>query len=75
MRTCKDCEETKPATEFYRSKGYKDGIDGYCKPCRLKKNREFIDKNPNYHREYYQNVLKQRRKEQRAKKSRISKEV
>lgn len=36
-KTCKKCKETKPLTDFYKSKVYKwelDGHDYYCKYCR-----------------------------------------
>lgn len=33
-KTCQQCEQTKPAELFYRSKRNKDGRDSYCKECR-----------------------------------------
>ena len=39
-KTCKKCNESKPLTEFYKTKIYtweKDGHDYYCKTCRVGK--------------------------------------
>lgn len=33
MKKCSRCGETKPASEFYRSKRSKDGLDRRCKSC------------------------------------------
>jgi uncharacterized Zn finger protein len=33
MKTCPDCGETKPLTEFYRRRG--NAVQAYCKRCHL----------------------------------------
>ena len=42
-KSCSHCAETKPFTEFYRSKGTKDGYHANCKKCAaiLAKNRRY----------------------------------
>lgn len=32
-KTCTKCGETKPATDFYKHRSYKDGLANYCKSC------------------------------------------
>lgn len=32
-KRCRRCEETKPVTEFHKSKQNKDGLKAYCKKC------------------------------------------
>jgi recombination endonuclease VII len=32
-KTCRDCQQTKPASEFYPNNQKKDGLSTYCKPC------------------------------------------
>lgn len=32
-KRCPTCGETKPASEFYKNRGTRDGLQGYCKPC------------------------------------------
>src|SRR6266567_2197790 len=34
MKRCPRCGETKPLTEFHRSKARRDGVQPYCIPCR-----------------------------------------
>lgn len=33
MKTCRDCGETKPLTEFGKHKTTSDGRNSYCRPC------------------------------------------
>lgn len=33
MRVCKSCGISKPASDYYARKGYKDGIMPHCKGC------------------------------------------
>lgn len=35
MKRCARCGETKPLSEFHRHKGRRDGVQTYCKPCRV----------------------------------------
>lgn len=39
MKTCTNCGETKPLTEFHKSSKSKDGHRTWCKPCRSDKAR------------------------------------
>jgi hypothetical protein len=32
-KTCSRCGETKPTSEFYRNRTYRDGLFSYCKAC------------------------------------------
>jgi hypothetical protein len=36
MRTCRDCGESKPVSEFYTSKTHRGGFRPQCKPCFVK---------------------------------------
>ena len=36
MKKCSKCREMKPLNEFHKEKKSKDGLQGYCKPCRHK---------------------------------------
>lgn len=33
MKTCLDCKQLKPLTEYYKHKYASDGLQRYCKPC------------------------------------------
>lgn len=39
VKTCRGCAETKPASAFYASKSHKDGLQTYCKPCKIAQKR------------------------------------
>ena len=32
-KTCPDCKEDKPHSEYYVARARKDGVATYCKPC------------------------------------------
>lgn len=32
-KECRRCDETKPASEFYRDRSTRDRLNVYCKPC------------------------------------------
>lgn len=34
MKRCSGCGETKPYSEFHKNRARRDGLQGYCKPCR-----------------------------------------
>lgn len=46
MKTCKICDITKPLTEFHKDKSKVDGLNFYCKPCHIKKQKEYMKKGP-----------------------------
>jgi hypothetical protein len=39
-KQCSYCKEVKPKNTFYKNKGTKDGLDNYCRVCRLNRYRE-----------------------------------
>ncbi|MED2037258.1 hypothetical protein P4V58_08425 [Bacillus wiedmannii] len=42
MKTCKKCDESKPLSEFYKSKMHKEGYEHCCKKCRdAQRSREY----------------------------------
>lgn len=44
-KACIDCNQEKPRTEFYRSKGTIDGYQKRCKPCQKEYQQEIFRKN------------------------------
>lgn len=46
VKACQGCGEVKTTDEFYRNKFNDDGLDKYCKGCRLGYNAEWTKKNP-----------------------------
>ncbi len=52
MKTCSKCGETKPIEEFYR---HKELYRQECKKCTRLRNNKWLEKNPNYMREYLKN--------------------
>ena len=56
-KTCKACAETKPVSEFYKSKNVHDGYQNTCKVCwkaRVKKNQD-SDERREYMKTYNKN--------------------
>lgn len=45
MKMCKDCNQTKPLTEFYPSTSNKDLVQGRCKPCQSIVSKAYRDAN------------------------------
>lgn len=46
MKTCKACGEVKPLTEYHRDRSKKDGLNHYCKPCTIAKQKVFQGRPP-----------------------------
>lgn len=46
IKWCPTCKSQKPASEFYKNKKDKLGLDSYCKPCRKRKQARAFRKNP-----------------------------
>ena len=46
MKECRRCKEVKLLTDFYKNKANKDGLGSYCKPCELRRTKEWKKKNP-----------------------------
>jgi hypothetical protein len=44
MKYCSKCSEEKELTEFYKNSGKKDGLDTYCKTCRLASAKVYREK-------------------------------
>lgn len=51
MKTCYICQTQKPLTEFYKSKRTVDGHEGWCKTCRLARNKKWVRENKDRHNE------------------------
>ncbi|WP_433354097.1 endonuclease domain-containing protein [Micromonospora saelicesensis] len=45
-KTCSLCKETKPTSDFHRSRQRKDGLHPWCAPCTRAYNRSYIKRNP-----------------------------
>ena len=45
MKTCKECGETKPVSEFHRNKSMADGHQSSCKPCRARYRAKYYVEN------------------------------
>lgn len=62
-RTCTECKETKPVSEFHRGKLRKDGLSTYCKSCKCEQNRRYRaankEKIAEYKRRWYKENVKQ----------------
>jgi hypothetical protein len=51
MKKCSKCGEIKDETEFYKCRSNKDKLQGSCKKCWSKKNKEYYKNNLEYFRE------------------------
>jgi hypothetical protein len=51
MKTCTKCLSAKELTEFYKRKCTPDGVEAWCKVCRLEHNRIWHNKNKDRHSE------------------------
>lgn len=50
MKTCQDCSEVKPESEFYKTKqGY---VFNYCRACSAVRARKWRENNREHHRNY-----------------------
>jgi Recombination endonuclease VII len=45
-KRCSICGELKERSEFHKSSDRKDGLSGYCKPCKIEKNQKWREENP-----------------------------
>lgn len=52
MKTCTECKEVKPLTEFHKNRSKPDGHVGKCKTCRTAEVKEWNKKNPDYKKGY-----------------------
>lgn len=51
MKTCTECQQTKPLDGFYKRSRAPDGHETWCKVCRLNHNRKWLAKNKDLHNE------------------------
>lgn len=51
MKTCTKCLSAKELTEFYKRKCIPDGLEAWCKICRLEHNHKWHSKNKERHGE------------------------
>ena len=51
MKTCTKCQQTKPLDGFYKRLRSPDGLEAWCKVCRLEHNHKWFDKNKDRHGE------------------------
>ena len=51
MKTCTECQQTKPLDGFYKRSRAPDGHETWCKVCRLDHNRAWLVKNKDRHGE------------------------
>jgi hypothetical protein len=49
MKTCTKCQQTKPLDGFYKRLRSPDGLEAWCKVCRLEHNRKWHSKNKDRH--------------------------
>lgn len=64
MKQCSDCNETKPFTEFFKDKGFKDGHYSRCKVCKTKATMQWRAENTgkynesarNYNKKHYEKL-------------------
>lgn len=52
-KTCSQCKQEKPITEYQRHAGNRDGLRGQCRGCRTEIQREYISKNHEYWLNYW----------------------
>lgn len=60
---CSKCNQFKPRTSFYKDSTRKESVDSWCKDCRNKNNKLYInkDKIKIYNNQYYLNITKPKR--------------
>jgi hypothetical protein len=51
MKTCTKCLSAKELTEFYKRKQTPDGVEAWCKVCRLAHNKDWFENNKVRHSE------------------------
>ena len=49
---CKQCDTTKPKSEFNKSAAKKDGLGYYCRQCSIQMQKEWREKNPDKVKEW-----------------------
>lgn len=54
-KICSKCKESKPKTEFHKSKTITTGLQNNCKDCNKANSKKQREENPDYWREWYLN--------------------
>ena len=67
-RKCPGCDTVKPATEYYKSVKTKDGLQCYCKTCKVERYKESKKKSDKKYNEKYLSIPEN--KEKKYKKTR-----
>lgn len=68
MKTCNCCKQLKEFELFSKCKTGKYGLLGHCIACKQQKKKAWLEKNPDYNRNYYaanQEILLQKKREKR----------
>lgn len=55
MKICLKCKENKNLFEFNKNKTNKDGLQNYCKNCKRKSDKKWIEENPSIWKESNKN--------------------
>lgn len=64
MKTCTECLELLPYSEFYKHSKRIDGsyiLRPKCKTCMKRINRDYLDRNPHIRKNYNKNLIKKKR--------------
>ena len=56
-KRCPKCEQTLPTTSFFKNKSRYDGLQGYCKQCKIQRDRQYDEE----HREKINGAARRRR--------------
>lgn len=67
MKTCTQCQERKPLSEFYADKKMRDGRKSWCKKCHIAKVQAYRAKNPDKVLAWNQGHYEANREERKAK--------
>ena len=51
-KTCPQCGESRPASQYYQDRRRKDGLKTYCKSCDKERSTAWRRQNPEKHREW-----------------------
>jgi hypothetical protein len=48
MKTCRACGTEKPLDQFHKDRSKSDGLNFYCKPCTIARQRDFASRPPRH---------------------------
>lgn len=52
FKTCVDCTQTLPVSDFSKNRNSKDGLNSYCKPCASARYKLWLERNREHRQEY-----------------------